>query len=175
MHAGQHSIAHAEPRLTVVLAIRRVKRGCRRWLAACLAASAVAACGAGFKSGLPPVDLGGNWTGSLSSAAFQSGSLHLVIGDQPLFQLPHLGNAPLQHVLTGNWTVAYALQADDDSGTAQGMAVSSTDTVTLTLTDSLNCTMNLLGTRTGKPSISGHYTNAHCPVADSGTFMIERK
>ncbi|MHB2033311.1 MAG: hypothetical protein ACYCVE_08055 [Gemmatimonadaceae bacterium] len=131
---------------------------------------ALAACS---KPGLPPVSLGGEWAGTLSSSTSQGGALQLAINDEPLFETGTGGAR--QHLLTGTWSVTYPVPARGDSGAVQGWAWTYTDTVVLTLIDSSKCSMNLLGTRTGMPSISGHYTTTQCAEADSGTFQLERK
>ena len=142
----------------------------RRWWLAYIAAVAIAALAACSDPGLPPVRLGGTWAGTLASSVSQPGNLQLLVNDQPLIQTPTGGAT--QHLLTGTWSVSYPSPTRDDSGSFQGWAWTYTDTVTLELTDSSKCSIDLVGTRTGAPSISGHYTTSQCAGADSGTFAI---
>lgn len=139
----------------------------RRLMALALAMSACT------KPGIPPVDLGGNWTGSLASSSSGIGTLHLALHDEPLI-LTGSGGAN-QHLLTGVWMASFSTTARTDTGTFQGWAWTYTDTVTLALSDSAKCVMNLIGTRTGKPSMSGRFATSGCAVSDSGTFLMSRE
>jgi len=120
---------------------------------------------------VPPANFSGTWSGLISTMS-GNGTLELTLTQQPLVLLPPgIGD---QEQLGGTWSTSFPNPVNDDSGTVSGTGWSASVSVAFALSGPGRCALNLTGTRTGTPSMSGTYTTSGCAVADAGTFAVSK-
>lgn len=122
---------------------------------------------------VPPADLAGTWSGTITSDVAGTGTLQLTITQMSLILTPPGKGA--QEALGGRWSTSFTEPAFDDSGTVTGTAWSANTDLTLALTDSATaCEIDLTGSRTAAPSLNGTFMSSRCAKAQSGSFVVAK-
>ena len=132
----------------------------------------LAACNTPFNPNFPPGSLAGAWSGTLTSAGANVGTLELSLVALTSYPAPARGG-PGGWTMGGSWSAA--LGANAANGTVSAAGVDGALDLQFNLQGAGGCAIVLNGEQRGASTMAGHYTAASCPLPDTGSFSVSKQ
>jgi hypothetical protein len=135
------------------------------------------ACGGETQPTQPTPNLGGNWSGTITSTLSNTGTISLTLSQMGMVLLPP--GVGMEQDLVGTWVTSFLnFNADAYSGTLSGRVNESSVAFSLTPSQPTSrgvCPRNFTGALTNASSMHGTYVTFNCTFADSGTFTVTKQ